>query len=80
MKSQKLLLTLIGGWILFIVVDGANGRMGSLGVRSLARPLQLVWFLTRMLRTIVLFLLAVSTYLLVARQTDGKKNSTGDKE
>jgi hypothetical protein len=78
MKSRKLLLTLIGGWILFIVVDGANGRMGALGARSLPRPLQLLWFVTGMLRTIVLFLLAASTYLLVAQQGDDNENSVGD--
>ena len=80
MKSRKLLLTLIGGWILFLGLDGANGRIGALGVRSLGRPLQLAWLLTRMLRTIVLFLLAASTYLLVAQQADDKKNTVDDND
>ncbi|MBN1578319.1 MAG: hypothetical protein JW913_17290 [Chitinispirillaceae bacterium] len=77
MKSRKLLLTLIGGWILFIGLDGTNGHMGAAGVRSLGRPLQLAWFFTRTLRTIVLFTLAASTFLLLA-QRNGDKESAGD--
>ena len=68
MKSPKLLLTLIGGWLLFIALDSTSGHMSSLGVRSLHRPLQLAWFVTKTVRTIVLFLLAASTFLLVVQK------------
>jgi hypothetical protein len=80
MKSRKLLLTLIGGWILFIGLDGANGHMGSLGVRTLRRPLQLAFFVTKTLRTIVLFLLAASTFLLIAQQKEKEKKLVDDNQ
>jgi hypothetical protein len=71
MKYRKLVLTLIGGWILFIGFDSTNGHVGSLGVRSLKKPLQLAFFITKIMRTITLFILAACTFLLIARQ--GKK-------
>ena len=73
MKYRKLLLTLIGGWILFIGLDSTNGHVGSLGVRSLKKPLQLAFFTTKILRTITLFILAASTFLLIARQGKREK-------
>ena len=76
MKSRKLLLTLIGGWILFIGIDSTNGHMGSLGARSLRRPLQIAYFATKALRTLVLFLLAAITFLLIAQQQKVEKRTT----
>ncbi len=80
MKSRKLLLTIIGGWILFIGLDSANGHMGTLGVRTLRRPLQLAFFVTKALRTIVLFLLAASTFLLIAQQKEKENNLVDDNQ
>jgi hypothetical protein len=68
MKSPNLLLALIGGWILFIALDSTNGHMSSLGVRALHKPLQLAWFITKTVRTVVVFLLAVVTFLLVLQK------------
>ena len=67
MKSHKLLLTLIGGWILFIGLDSTNGHMSALAVRSLHKPVQVAFLITKFLRTIVLFILAASTFLLIAQ-------------
>lgn len=74
MKYQKLLLTLIGGWIIFIGLDSTHGHMGSLGIRSLNKPIQLAYASTRIARTIILFTIAVCTFLLVAKQ-EKKKNA-----
>jgi len=68
MKSRNLLLSLIGGWILFIGLDSTNGHMGALGVRSLQKPLQLAFLVTKVLRTLVLFFMAASTFLLLVHQ------------
>ena len=73
MKYRKLLLTLIGGWILFIGLDSTHGHMGTVGVRSLKKPLQLAYASTKIARTILLFIIAISTFLLVAKQE--KKNN-----
>ncbi len=66
MKSRNLLLALIGGTILFIGLDSTNAHMGSLGVRSLRKPIRVAFMITGKLRSAVLFLLAVCTYLLIA--------------
>lgn len=65
MNSRNLLLTLIAGWIVFIGLDSAQGRMGSSGIRLLKRPVQVLYGTTKMVRTIVLFLMAISTFLVV---------------
>jgi hypothetical protein len=74
MKYQKLLLTLIGGWILFIGIDSTHGHMGSLGIRSLKRPIQFAYATTRIVRTIILLVIAASTLLLVAKQDKRKSD------
>lgn len=74
MKYGKLLLTLIGGWILFIGIDSTHGHMGALGVRSLTKPLQIAYASTKFVRTFVMFVIAVCTFLLIAKQ--GKKKNT----
>ncbi len=73
MKYQKLLLTLIGGWILFIGVDSTHGHMGALGIKSLKRPIQFAYATTRIVRTIILLVIAAATLMLVAKQ-EKKKN------
>ena len=73
MKYRKLLLTLIGGWILFIGLDSTHGHMGAVDVRSLKKPLQIAYASTKIARTILLFIIAISTFLLVAKQE--KKNN-----
>ena len=76
MKSSKLLLTLTGGWILFIGLDSVNGNMSTLAVRSLYKPFQVAFFITKCLRTIVLFILAASTFLLITQQNKKSSVST----
>lgn len=74
MKYGKLLLTLIGGWILFVGIDSTHGHVGSLGVRSLKKPLQIAYASTKVVRTFVMFVIAVCTFILIAKQ--GKKKKT----
>ena len=76
MNYRKLFLALIGGWILFIGLDSTHGHMGTLGVKSLGKPLRIAYASTKVLRTIILFLIAVCTFLLVAKQ---EKKKTVDK-
>ena len=78
MKYGKLLVTLLGGWILFIGLDTTNGHMGALGAKSLKKPLQLAWTATRILRTLTLFIMAACTLLLVARQDKHGKKQDSD--
>ena len=73
MKSSRILLALIGGWILFIGLDSTNGHMGARGARFLNKPLQLAFFITKILRTLVLFFIAAGTLLLVVRGNNGKQ-------
>ena len=74
MNYQKLLLTLVGGWILFVGLDSTHGHMGALGVKSLRRPLQLAYAATRIARTLIIFVIAITTLLLVSKQEKKKKN------
>ena len=67
MKSRNLLFPLIGGWIMFIALDATNGKMGKLGIRSLGKPVQLAWFVTKTIRSFVLFCIAVVTFLVVVQ-------------
>ena len=73
MKSRNLLLSLIGGWIMFIAIDATNGKMGKLGIRSLGKPVQLAWFITKTIRSLVLFCIAVVTFLVVVQGNKKQK-------
>jgi len=73
MKSRNLLLPLIGGWIMFIALDTTNGKMGKLGIRSLGKPVQLAWFITKTIRSFVLFCIAVVTFLVVVQGSKKQK-------
>lgn len=73
MKSRNLLLPLIGGWIMFIALDATNGKMGKLGVRTLGKPVQLAWFITKTVRSFVLFCVAVLTFLMVVQGNKKEK-------
>lgn len=75
MKSRNLLLPLIGGWIMFIAIDATNGKVGKLGVRSLGKPVQFAWFVTKTIRSFVLFCIAVVTFLVVVQGSKKEKVS-----
>lgn len=79
MNSRNLLLTLIAGWIVFIGLDSAQGRMGSSGIRLLRKPVQVLYGTTKIVRTIVLFFMAISTLLVVASPNSrSRKAQTND--
>lgn len=80
MNSGKIIAALIGVWLLFIGIDSANGRVAKKGAMLLGRPLQLFFTVTRVVRTLLLFKLAVITFLLVARQLVTPKKCCKDKE
>jgi len=80
MKSGKLIAMLIGGWLLFIGLDTAHGKIGKRGALYLAAPLKTMFNVTSVIRTILLFKIAVLTFLLIARQlisAGGKKDENG---
>jgi hypothetical protein len=73
MKAYKLLLAMIGGWLLFIGFDSINGKIGLKGASKLAKPLQIAFFTTKAVRTIIMFLLAVETLFVVAHHAKEEK-------
>lgn len=76
MKSYKLLMALIAGWILLVGINSANGHIGSLGAKSLRKPLQLAYFITKTFRTVALFFLAIATFIMVSRQQAAEKTKS----
>jgi len=80
MNSGKIIAALLGAWLLFIGFDSANGRIAKKGALLLARPLQMLFTITRTVRTLLLFKLAVITFLLIARQLVVPKKCCNDRE
>lgn len=80
MKSGKLIAALIGSWFVYIGLDGAYGKIGKRGSLLLSRPMQMMFNTTRTIRLLVLFELAIITFLLVAKQLVESKKTCKDNE
>lgn len=67
MNSGKVILSIIGGWLLFIMFEVVSGRIARRGTAMLTHPLRLTYAVFGTARNIMLFAIAVVTFGLMVK-------------
>lgn len=75
MKSKMVLVYLIGSWILFIAFDSTGGMLRSWYLRKMNVPFRFLYRATNILRSFIIFTIAVLNFFIIAKRMNEKSTT-----